>query len=83
MRPLFWFIILPVLINSLNVNERSDTKETLYTNKHPTEVITSRDAKTLFSFLSQYAEDIKKKAAIVTRRQDTADAITVSKTSWQ
>ena len=73
MRPIFWFIILPVLIESLSQNEKTLSTET----NEPKSGISAREAKSLLSVLAQFAKDAQNKKTSV-RRQDTASAITVS-----
>ena len=80
MRLIFWFIILPVLIESLSKNEQSLSKNEKSLNNGKNEinepVISEREAKNLFSIFAKFVKDAENKRTPV-RRQDTAEAITV------
>ena len=75
MRPIFWFIILPVLIESLKVEKQIETSEV---NDESKPALTPREARGLLSVIAKYAKDAQLTGLDPVRRQDTANAITVS-----
>ena len=74
MRPIFWFIVLPVLIESLKIEEQIETTEA----NESKPALTAREARGLLSVIAKYAKDAQQAGLEPVRRQDTATAITVS-----
>ena len=71
---IFWFIVLPVLIESLKIEKQTEATEA----NESKPALTAREARGLLSVIAKYAKDAQLAGLDPVRRQDTANAITVS-----
>ena len=74
MRPIFWFIVLPVLIEALSSDEQSLSQVSRPEYGETTSLLSTREGKNLFDVFAKYAQKRQDTDGV---NPDVADAITV------